>query len=173
MKRSLKELISSPTAYLVVLFLVLFIFAVARDAEAQEFTAEVGGTFNQVSHGTVLWFDNRWLDAGPGDADIAAGAYLITSSTYRSTITVPTQSGVYMQIVDHIGPVELGFGVTYQKNDDIVVSDPFRFSLLAAYTFYNDRWYVPDRIGIRHHSNGSSGVLNSGWDWLFIGWSFQ
>lgn len=154
----------------VVLLLFLFLLAVNR-VEAQELSLEVGPTVNNVENGTTLWLDARWLGAGPGDADVAVGGFLVSpSNKVNGGQDIPTQAGWYAMISDNIGWLEVGIGAVYQKRDDIVVSDPLRFTLLAGINFENDRWWLPDGLYIRHNSNGGSGPVNSGWDWVTLRW---
>lgn len=164
-----KGFLSSKTALAVAALMVLILIAIANDADAQEFNIEAGQLINNLEVAPTILADARWLDMGPGDSDIAVGAYLLGESEFDGMNT-SRQMGAYAQLVDHIGNIEVGFGLTYQKNDEFVVSDPFRFTLLLGLRFDNDIWFVPDSVSIRHNSNGGSGDLNSGWDWVSFSW---
>ncbi|MEL6301086.1 MAG: hypothetical protein AAFR07_05555 [Pseudomonadota bacterium] len=173
--KGVKAFFDSPFAYVIAAFLVVLMLAWASQADAQEVTFETGPSINNVEDAVTIWIDTRWEDAAPGGADIAIGTFLTSEGTkVNGGQDVPRQMGVYGQFVVQAGDWDLGFGLAYQKNDDVVVSDPLRFNLHIARTFnWSDRGLtklLPDRIGIRHLSNGGSGPINSGWDYVTFGW---
>ena len=170
MKPNFRKFFRSPTAALVAAFLILTLLAFCSTAKAEEMRLELGGTLVNVENGAVLWLDSRY-DVGPGDSRLSIGAFLISESQLiRDGRQISTQAGISAQLVDRLGPLELGLGVAYQQQDKYVVSTPLRFSLSAGLRFENRRHLLPDALTWRHLSNAGSGYPNSGWDMITVAW---
>jgi len=146
---------------------LILAFAVhCRDAQAAEFEAGAGvavvrGPAPVIDMGVVL---PRVLS---GSGDIRFNLMLYGTSTYRG-LTQPNNFSVGTQVVNGFGPLDLGIGVTYVRNEDAYNSGGANFELSVGYHLTK-----AVTAEYRHHSDAGSHQPNLGRDFIMGLWRFQ
>lgn len=151
-------------AFIVGLFLALFIASFAVQCRAAEFQFEGGSTVAR-GYAPALAVVVVQPDIIAGRADLEYALNLIGSSTWRGK-DQPNQIVAGVQIVNGYGPVDLGLGLAVMQNEDSFNSGDVNFSLSARYTFRSFS------LVYRHYSNAGSSFPNYGRDVLMASWRF-
>lgn len=148
--------------YVLLTFVVLAVGAWATKCRA-DVLMEVGAQYLRGPAAAVLVSTDF---AGPGDASIEAGLFLVgaVDSTERAHDGV---MGGQVLLVDGFGKFDLGLGLAYMNRQHEQLGSQLNFSLMVRYRLPRD-WYV----AVRHWSNAGTTNNNTGLDIITIGKRF-
>lgn len=151
--------------YVLVVFVVLLITAIATQCRAQGMSVEVGSAVYR-GETPALGFVKSWRNRGVGDYSYECGFGIVGSSTFRG-VEQRNQGVAECLMVDGFGRFDIGAGLAAQSSSDDY-NTRVNFSLLL-------RWRITDRVSLsyRHRSNAGTGTPNKGRDLLLVGIRLQ
>ena len=143
--------------YLIAAFLLLLLAAFATRCRSAEMAFEAG---RAILHGEApsIAFSLSFANEGRQDFNYECG--LVLNGSYDRG---PNNFGAQCLAVDGFRRFDLGLGLVYLQNVDVLNGSHLNFSLLARYRF-TDRW----SLTYRHWSNAGSTQINVGRDMLLI-----
>lgn len=153
--------------YLVGLFILLILFAFAKEARADEVSVELGATFlsGEYSEGQALILSERF-----GKYSVGVGYITEQYVTPRNSTRTFVMENVFIQGQRHVrlsDRFEFGLGVAYFNATNRALGSNFEFSLMV-------RARISDRFSVqlRHWSNAGSARPNMGQDVVTIAYHF-
>lgn len=163
----------SPTALVILLFVILLGFTYCTAAHAAE-------PYRQISAGStvirgssaVIDLSVNYPEAGPGDSNLEVGVTFIGMSNFKG-VEQRNNFAWHAALIDGFGNFDVGIGPAYLQNTDTYNGSHLNFVLLMG---YRTPWKIlgrcPLTVRYQHFSNGGTTDVNKGRDMVFAGCRF-